>query len=40
VKIFITYAKLNNFTTAAQEKNAETLLIIRDPALAAQDTQN
>jgi phosphatidylserine/phosphatidylglycerophosphate/cardiolipin synthase-like enzyme len=29
-----------NFTTAAQEKNAENLLIIRDPALAAQYTQN
>jgi phosphatidylserine/phosphatidylglycerophosphate/cardiolipin synthase-like enzyme len=29
-----------NFTKAAQEKNAENLLIIRDPALAAQYTQN
>jgi phosphatidylserine/phosphatidylglycerophosphate/cardiolipin synthase-like enzyme len=29
-----------NFTKAAQEKNAENLLIIRDPALAAQYTEN
>jgi phosphatidylserine/phosphatidylglycerophosphate/cardiolipin synthase-like enzyme len=29
-----------NFTKAAQEKNAENLLIIRDPALAAQYIQN
>jgi phosphatidylserine/phosphatidylglycerophosphate/cardiolipin synthase-like enzyme len=29
-----------NFTKAAQEKNAENLLIIRDQALAAQYTQN
>jgi hypothetical protein len=29
-----------NFTKAAQEKNAENLLIIRDPAFAAQYTQN
>jgi phosphatidylserine/phosphatidylglycerophosphate/cardiolipin synthase-like enzyme len=29
-----------NFTKAAQAKNAENLLIIRDPALAAQYTQN
>jgi hypothetical protein len=29
-----------NFTRAAQEKNAENLLIIRDKALAAQYTQN
>jgi phosphatidylserine/phosphatidylglycerophosphate/cardiolipin synthase-like enzyme len=29
-----------NFTKAAQEKNAENLLIIRDPALAVQYTQN
>jgi len=29
-----------NFTKAAQEKNAENLLIIRDPALAAQYTAN
>jgi len=29
-----------NFTKAAQEKNAENVLIIRDPALAAQYTQN
>jgi phosphatidylserine/phosphatidylglycerophosphate/cardiolipin synthase-like enzyme len=29
-----------NFTKAAREKNAENLLIIRDPALAAQYTQN
>jgi phosphatidylserine/phosphatidylglycerophosphate/cardiolipin synthase-like enzyme len=29
-----------NFTKAAQEKNAENLLIIRDPALAAQYMQN
>jgi phosphatidylserine/phosphatidylglycerophosphate/cardiolipin synthase-like enzyme len=29
-----------NFTNAAQEKNAENVLIIRDPALAAQYTQN
>jgi phosphatidylserine/phosphatidylglycerophosphate/cardiolipin synthase-like enzyme len=29
-----------NFTKAAQEKNAENLLIIRDAALAAQYTQN
>jgi phosphatidylserine/phosphatidylglycerophosphate/cardiolipin synthase-like enzyme len=29
-----------NFTKAAQEKNAENLLIIKDPALAAQYTQN
>jgi phosphatidylserine/phosphatidylglycerophosphate/cardiolipin synthase-like enzyme len=29
-----------NFTKAAQEKNAENLLIIRDPALAKQYTQN
>ena len=29
-----------NFTKAAQENNAENLLIIRDPALAAQYTQN
>jgi phosphatidylserine/phosphatidylglycerophosphate/cardiolipin synthase-like enzyme len=29
-----------NFTKAAQEKNAENLLIIRDPVLAAQYTQN
>jgi phosphatidylserine/phosphatidylglycerophosphate/cardiolipin synthase-like enzyme len=29
-----------NFTKAAQEKNAENLLIIRDPALAAQYAQN
>jgi hypothetical protein len=28
------------FTKAAQEKNAENLLIIRDPALAAQYAQN
>ena len=30
----------SNFTKAAQEKNAENLLIIRVPALAAQYTQN
>ena len=29
-----------NFTKAAQENNAENLLIIRDPALAVQYTQN
>jgi phosphatidylserine/phosphatidylglycerophosphate/cardiolipin synthase-like enzyme len=29
-----------NFTKAAQERNAENLLIIRDPTLAAQYTQN
>jgi phosphatidylserine/phosphatidylglycerophosphate/cardiolipin synthase-like enzyme len=29
-----------NFTKAAQEKNAENLLIIHDPALAAQYAQN
>jgi phosphatidylserine/phosphatidylglycerophosphate/cardiolipin synthase-like enzyme len=29
-----------NFTKAAQEKNAENLLIIHDPALATQYTQN
>jgi phosphatidylserine/phosphatidylglycerophosphate/cardiolipin synthase-like enzyme len=29
-----------NFTKAAQEKNAENLLILRNPALAAQYTQN
>jgi phosphatidylserine/phosphatidylglycerophosphate/cardiolipin synthase-like enzyme len=29
-----------NFTKAAQEKNAENLLIIRDQALATQYTQN
>jgi phosphatidylserine/phosphatidylglycerophosphate/cardiolipin synthase-like enzyme len=29
-----------NFTKAAQENNAENLLLIRDPALAAQYTQN
>jgi phosphatidylserine/phosphatidylglycerophosphate/cardiolipin synthase-like enzyme len=29
-----------NFTKAAQEKNAENLLIIHDKALAAQYTQN
>jgi phosphatidylserine/phosphatidylglycerophosphate/cardiolipin synthase-like enzyme len=29
-----------NFTKAAQEKNAENLLIIRDPALTVQYTQN
>jgi phosphatidylserine/phosphatidylglycerophosphate/cardiolipin synthase-like enzyme len=29
-----------NFTKAAQERNAENLLMIRDPALAAQYTQN
>jgi phosphatidylserine/phosphatidylglycerophosphate/cardiolipin synthase-like enzyme len=29
-----------NFTEAAQEKNAENVLIIRDSALAAQYTQN
>jgi phosphatidylserine/phosphatidylglycerophosphate/cardiolipin synthase-like enzyme len=29
-----------NFTKAAQEKNAENVLIIRDQAVAAQDTQN
>ena len=29
-----------NFTEAAQEKNAENLLIIRDPTLAAQYTKN
>jgi phosphatidylserine/phosphatidylglycerophosphate/cardiolipin synthase-like enzyme len=29
-----------NFTKAAQEENAENLLIIRDPALAAYYTQN
>ena len=29
-----------NFTKAAQEKNAENGLLIRDPALAAQYTQN
>ena len=29
-----------NFTKAAQDKNAENLLIIRDQALAAQYTQN
>jgi phosphatidylserine/phosphatidylglycerophosphate/cardiolipin synthase-like enzyme len=29
-----------NFTKAAQEKNAENLLIIRDPGLAAHYTQN
>jgi phosphatidylserine/phosphatidylglycerophosphate/cardiolipin synthase-like enzyme len=29
-----------NFTKAAQEKNAENLLLIRDPALAAQYTAN
>jgi hypothetical protein len=28
------------FTKAAQEKNAENLLIIQDQAVAAQDTQN
>jgi phosphatidylserine/phosphatidylglycerophosphate/cardiolipin synthase-like enzyme len=29
-----------NFTKAAQEKNAEILLLLRDPTLAAQYTQN
>jgi phosphatidylserine/phosphatidylglycerophosphate/cardiolipin synthase-like enzyme len=29
-----------HFTKAAQEKNAENLLIIRDPALAVHYTQN
>jgi phosphatidylserine/phosphatidylglycerophosphate/cardiolipin synthase-like enzyme len=29
-----------NFTKPAQEKNAENVLIIRDQAVAAQDTQN
>jgi phosphatidylserine/phosphatidylglycerophosphate/cardiolipin synthase-like enzyme len=29
-----------NFTKAAREKNAENLLIIRDPALAAKYVQN
>jgi phosphatidylserine/phosphatidylglycerophosphate/cardiolipin synthase-like enzyme len=29
-----------NFTKAAQEKNAENLLLLRDPTLAAQYTQN
>jgi phosphatidylserine/phosphatidylglycerophosphate/cardiolipin synthase-like enzyme len=29
-----------NFTKAAQEKNAENVLIIRDPALAVQDAQH
>ena len=29
-----------NFTKAAQEKNAENVLIIRDPAVAAQYAQN
>jgi phosphatidylserine/phosphatidylglycerophosphate/cardiolipin synthase-like enzyme len=29
-----------NFTKAAQEKNAENLLVLRDPTLAAQYTQN
>jgi phosphatidylserine/phosphatidylglycerophosphate/cardiolipin synthase-like enzyme len=29
-----------NFTKAAQEKNAENVLIIRDQALAAQYTKN
>lgn len=29
-----------NFTKAAQEKNAENVLIVRDKALAAQYTQN
>jgi phosphatidylserine/phosphatidylglycerophosphate/cardiolipin synthase-like enzyme len=29
-----------NFTKAAQEKNAENVLIIRDQAVAAQYTQN
>ena len=29
-----------NFTKGAQEKNAENVLIIRDKALAAQDTRN
>jgi phosphatidylserine/phosphatidylglycerophosphate/cardiolipin synthase-like enzyme len=29
-----------NFTKAAQEKNAENLLMIRDPTLAAQYTTN
>jgi phosphatidylserine/phosphatidylglycerophosphate/cardiolipin synthase-like enzyme len=29
-----------NFTKAAQEKNAENVLIIRDPALAVQYTEN
>jgi phosphatidylserine/phosphatidylglycerophosphate/cardiolipin synthase-like enzyme len=29
-----------NFTKAAQGKNAENLVIIRDPALAMQYTQN
>lgn len=29
-----------NFTRAAEEKNAENLLIIRDPALAARYVEN
>jgi phosphatidylserine/phosphatidylglycerophosphate/cardiolipin synthase-like enzyme len=29
-----------NFTNAAREKNAENVLMIRDPTLAAQYTQN
>jgi phosphatidylserine/phosphatidylglycerophosphate/cardiolipin synthase-like enzyme len=29
-----------NFTKAAQEKNANSLLVIRDPTLAAQDVKN
>jgi phosphatidylserine/phosphatidylglycerophosphate/cardiolipin synthase-like enzyme len=29
-----------NFTKAAQEKNAENLLILRDPTVAAQYAQN
>jgi phosphatidylserine/phosphatidylglycerophosphate/cardiolipin synthase-like enzyme len=36
----ICYRRFFNFTKAAQEKNAENLLIIRDPALAALYTQN
>jgi phosphatidylserine/phosphatidylglycerophosphate/cardiolipin synthase-like enzyme len=45
IKIFIIDGEMIitgsfNFTKVAQEKNAENLLIIRDPALAAQYTQN
>ena len=29
-----------NFTKASQDKNAENVLIIRDPALGAQNTKN
>jgi phosphatidylserine/phosphatidylglycerophosphate/cardiolipin synthase-like enzyme len=29
-----------NFTKAAREKNAKSLLIIRDPTVAAQDVKN